>query len=40
MVQNGVIPDGLECIIPDPEYQAEWREQLVERQFQWAANSL
>jgi len=39
MVQNGVIPGGLECIVPDLEYQAEWREQLIQRQFQWA-NSL
>ena len=39
MVQNGVIPGGLECIIPDPEFQHEWKEQLIKRQFQWA-NSL
>ena len=39
MVQNGVLQGGLECVIPDPEYQAEWRDQLVQRQFQWA-NSL
>jgi hypothetical protein len=39
MVQNGVIQGGMECVIPDPEYQAEWRDQLVQRQFQWA-NSL
>lgn len=36
MVQSGVLQGGLDCVIPDPEYQAEWREQLVQRQFQWA----
>ena len=39
MVQDGVIQGGLECIIPDPDHQEEWRDQLVLRQFQWA-NSL